>query len=430
MQCCIFFMQKPCSTAETHYICQCNSASSPCNRMDNKYREVDALLGGLFHSDSLRERFDKKIKELGISSTAATNIIGVQLRALNGILDGNQKTIDITIISKLASFLQLPREKIVNLYLDEVEKNFSTATISANKIEFIKANFDLAVLRKSKWIDSITDFAHIEKRLASRLGLKSILEYKKPSIDVAFCVGTRELKNELTRAVWIGAAQACFEEIDNPYRYDRDGLIKLFPRLRWYTMNAERGFAEVIRLLYQLGVTLVLQPSLPTLQLRGATFNHRGKPCIIVTDYVGFYPTLWFALFHELYHVLFDWEEIKENQYHITDDDNKELSAQEHEKEVNDFAGEYLFSREKVNMVKRLLHDEAYVKRFAADNQVHPSVVYSQCAFYLPKSRSAWALARNHSPIASETVIKFGIALENGEPVEELVQPLKKILYI
>jgi HTH-type transcriptional regulator/antitoxin HigA len=331
--------------------------------MDNKYREVDALLGGLFHSDSLRERFDKKIKELDISSTSAATIVGVQLRALNGILDGNQKTIDISILSKLSSFLQLSREKIVNLYLDEVEKNFPTATISANKVEFIKANFDLAVLRKAKWIDNITDFAHIEKRLIARLGLKSILEYKKPTIDVAFCVGTRELDNELTRAVWISAAQACFGEIDNPYRYDRDALIKLFPRLRWYTTNEERGLSEVIRLLYQIGVTVVLQPSLPTLQLRGATFNHDGKPCIIVTDYIGFYPTLWFALFHELYHVLFDWEEIKENQYHVTDDSNKDLSVQEHEKEVNDFAGEYLFSREKVDMVKRLLHDEVFVKK-------------------------------------------------------------------
>ncbi|WP_460584566.1 ImmA/IrrE family metallo-endopeptidase [Hymenobacter arcticus] len=423
-------MQKTCSVAETHYICQCNPASNPCKTMDNKYREVDALLGGLFHSDSLRERFDKKIKELGISSTAATNIIGVQLRALNGILDGNQKTIDITIISKLASFLQLSREKIVNLYLDEVEKNFPTATISASKVEFIKSNFDLAVLRKAKWINNITDFAHIEKRLVARLGLKSILEYKKPIVDVAFCVGTRELDNELTRAVWISAAQACFEEIANPYRYDRDALVKLFPRLRWYTTNEERGLSEVIRLLYQVGVTVVLQPSLPTLQLRGATFNHDGKPCVIVTDYVGFYPTLWFALFHELYHVLFDWDEIKENQYHVTDDSNKDLSVQEHEKEVNNFAGEYLFSREKVDMVKRLLHDEAFVKRFADDNQVHPSVVYSQCAFYLPKSRNAWALARNHSPAAADMINKFGVALENGELVEELVQPLKKILYI
>jgi HTH-type transcriptional regulator/antitoxin HigA len=397
--------------------------------MDDKYREVDALLGGLFPSQTLRELFDYKIQALGVSATTASRIVGVQLRALNGILNGTQKVIDITIISKLASFIQVPREKIVNLYLDAVEKNHPTSTISATKVEFIKSCFDLAALRKANWIDSITDFAHIEKRLTARLGLKSILEYRKPAVDVAFCVGTYEPKNELTRAVWIKAAQACFAEIDNMYPYDRAELVKLFPRLRWFTTNEEHGLAEVIRLLHRVGVTVVLQPSMPGLQLRGATFNHDGKPCIVVTDFVGFYPTLWFALFHELFHVLFDWDDIKLNQYHVTDDENKQLSVQERERVANDFAGEYLFSREKVAQVKYRLHDEEYVARFAADNQVHPSIIYTQCAFAMPKNRAAWILARKHSPSAGQTISRYGFALEHGEFIAELTKPLKSSLY-
>ena len=398
--------------------------------MDDKYREVDALLGGLFPSQTLRELFDYKVQALGVSPTTAARILGVQLRALNGILNGTQKVIDITIISKLASFVQVPREKIVNLYLDAVEKHFPTSTISATKVEFIKSYFDLAALRKAGWIDNITDFAHIEKRLTARLGLKSILEYRKPAVDVAFCVGTYEPKNELTRAVWIKAAQACFTEIDNLYPYDRAELVKLFPRLRWFTTNEEHGLAEVIRLLHRVGVTVVLQPSMPGLQLRGATFNHDGKPCIVVTDFVGFYPTLWFALFHELFHVLFDWDDIKLNQYHVTDDENKQLSVQEREREANNFAGEYLFSREKVAQIKYHLHDDEYVTRFAADNQVHPSIIYTQCAFAMPKNRSAWILARKHSPLAGHTISQYGFALENGELIAELTKPLKSSLYV
>ncbi|WP_310391376.1 ImmA/IrrE family metallo-endopeptidase [Hymenobacter sp.] len=397
--------------------------------MDDKYKEVDALLGGLFPSQTLRELFDYKVQALGVSPTTAARILGVQLRALNGILNGTQKVIDITIISKLASFVQLPREKIVNLYLDGVEKHFPTSTISATKVEFIKSYFDLAALRKAGWIENITDFAHIEKRLTARLGLKSILEYRKPAVDVAFCVGTYEPKNELTRAVWIKAAQACFTEIDNLYPYDRAELVKLFPRLRWFTTNEEHGLAEVIKLLHRVGVTVVLQPSMPGLQLRGATFNHDGKPCVVVTDFVGFYPTLWFALFHELFHVLFDWDDIKLNQYHITDDENKQLSVQEREREANNFAGEYLFSREKVAQIKYHLHDDEYVTRFAADNQVHPSIIYTQCAFAMPKNRSAWILARKHSPSAGHTISQYGFALENGELIAELTKPLKSLLY-
>lgn len=398
--------------------------------MDDKYREVDALLGGLFPSQTLRELFDYKVQALGVSPTTAARILGVQLRALNGILNGTQKVIDITIISKLASFVQVPREKIVNLYLDAVEKHFPTNTISATKVEFIKANFDLAALRKAGWIDNIIDFAHIEQKLTARLGLKSVLEYRKPAVDVAFCVGTYEPKNELTRAVWIRAAQACFAEIDNMYPYDRAELIKIFPRLRWFTTNEEHGLAEVIRLLHRVGVTVVLQPPLPGLQLRGATFNHDGKPAIVITDFVGFYSTLWFALFHELFHVLFDWEDIKVNQYHVTDDENQQLSVQEREREANNFASEYLFSREKVEQVKPFLHDDVYVARFAADHQVHPSIIYTQCAFAMPKSRSAWALARKHSPSASRSIVEYGFALENGGLIAELTKPLKSSLYV
>ena len=398
--------------------------------MDDKYRDIDTLLGGLFPSATLKELFEQKTQALDISPTVAANILGVQLRALNGVLNGTQKVIDITVISKITNFLQVPREQIVNLYLQAVEKNFPTATISARKVEFIKDNFDLAVLRKAKWIDNITDFGHIEKRLIARLGLKSILEYRKPSVDVAFCVGPFEPKNGLTRAAWIKAAQACFEEIDNPHLYNRDELIRLFPRLRWYTMNEKRGLPEVIGLLHRVGVTVVLQQSLPTLQLRGATFNYNGKPCIALTDYVGFYPTLWFALFHELFHVLFDWDEIKENQYHVTDEENTQLSVQEREREANTFASEYLFSAEKVEAVKRHLNDTVFVNQFAADNHVHPSIVYTQCAYAMPKSRSAWALARKNSPLASECIEQFGAAIEGGEQVEEIMRPLKTIMYI
>lgn len=401
--------------------------------MSDKFRDVDALLNGLFTSDSntLRELFERKANDIGVSPTVACNIMGVQLRAVNGILDGTQKIIDISILSKLSNFLQVPRERIVSLYLDVVETQFPTATITAQKVEFIKESFDLAVLRKAGVIDNISDFEHIERRLLARLGLRSILEYRKPTNDVAFLVGPLQLKtqNDLTRAMWIRAAQACFAEIDNPNLYDRNALIKLFPSLRWYTTNVDKGLPEVIRLLYRVGITVVLQPPLPTLQLRGATFSHNGKPCIVVTDYVGFYPTLWFSLFHELHHVLFDWDEIKANKYHVTDDNNQDLSVQEKEAEANSFAGEYLFSSEKVDKVWPYINNASYVAEFAATHQVHPSIVYVQCARANSKSRTGWKLARHYSPKASECIANHGVPIDGEQSIEELIRPLKQRLY-
>ncbi|RDV11851.1 hypothetical protein DXT99_23385 [Pontibacter diazotrophicus] len=398
--------------------------------MDDKFKDIDALLNGIVAPDklTLKDLFERKVDELKLAPTVAYKIIGIQSRTIKGILNGSQKVVDITNLTKIANFIQLPKEKVVALFLEAVEENFPTYNISPEKIEFIKSNFDLAVLRKSGLINNITDFEHIEKRIISRLGLRSLFEYRKPPIDVAFSSGLFKPENDLTRSFWIQSALACFNEIDNPYPYDREELIKVFPRIRWHTMNVERGLLEIIKVLYRIGITVIYQPPLQKLQLRGATFSHNNKPCIVLTNYVGFYATLWFALIHELYHVLFDWEEIKANKYHLTDDSNEQLSVREREEDADDFAREYLFSKQKAATIRPYIHDSAYVAEFATNNHIHSSLIYVFNAFDAPKSnRMAWAIARKNSPDIEECIKSLDIPWQR--PVEEAVQNLKPEVY-
>jgi hypothetical protein len=399
--------------------------------MLDKFNDIDALLNGLMKPDkqTLQELFEKKLQELNVALTVACKIIEVQPRTLKGILSGSQKLIDITNLAKLANFLQLPKEQVLKLYLDAVEENFPTDTITSDRITFIKENFNLAVLRKAGLIENITDFAHIEKRLTARLGLKSILEYRKPNGDIAFSSGNFKAENDLTRAYWINAATVAFKEIDNPYPYSREGLIKIFPALRWYTTNVDLGLVVVVKQLYKVGITVIFQDSLPTLQLRGATFSVSGKPCIALTNYVGFYPTIWFALIHELYHVLFDWEEIKINKYHLTDDSNEQLSVREREAEADKFAREYLFSEEKTNQIRRYIHDSEYVAEFAAENHVHVSFPYVFTAKFSSDNRNAWAKARMHSPDVNRAVSLIDMTCHGEEMVEERVKKVKSKIY-
>ncbi|RZK35149.1 MAG: hypothetical protein EOO61_12390 [Hymenobacter sp.] len=398
--------------------------------MIDKFSDIDALLNGLMKPDkqTLQTLFDKKLLELEMALTNACKIIDIQPRTLKGILSGTQKLVDITNLAKLANFLQLPKEQVVKLYLDTVEEHFPTDTITPDRINFIKENFNLAVLRKSGLIDNITDFAHIEQRLTARLGLKSIFEYRKPNVDIAFSSGNFKAENDLTRAYWVNAAKVAFKEIDNPYPYSRDELIKLVPQLRWYTTNVDMGLVDVVKQLYKVGITVIFQQSLQTLQLRGATFSVNNKPCIALTNYVGFYSTVWFALIHELYHVLFDWEEIKINKYHLTDDSNEQLSVREREKEADDFARGYLFSQEKTEQVKRFINDAEYVAEFAAENHVHSSFPYVFAAFG-SNNRTAWALARAKSPDVNRAVELIDMTCHGAEMVEEKVQKVKLKVY-
>lgn len=399
---------------------------------NSKIEDINTLLNNILKPETtgLKELFDKKVEELQITFTNVLEILNIQHRALKGILEGTQKMVDVTNLIKIANFLQLSKEDVIKLYIDSLEKKYSENVVSPQKIKFIQENFDLAALKKAGFIDSISDFENIESKLVSFLGLKSIFEYKRPSIKPAFSAGLVKPKNELTRSLWIHCAMTYFEDINNPYEYDRKALIEYFPNIRWHSTNVEFGLLTIIKDLYKLGVTVIYQAPLPALHLRGATFSINDKPCIVLTNYVGFYGTLWFALIHELFHVLFDWDEIRNNIYHLSDQDENELVVKEKENEANNFAREYLFPKEKMNQIRNNINNSDFVEVFAKNNHVHPSIIYVFNAYDSSKTnRVAWARARKNEPDISKCISHLENPWGSSKPINQIVREKKSEIY-
>lgn len=396
--------------------------------MPNNLFNVDDLLSNTLRNQSLKELFQAKLNELKLTQTSVQEILDMPYRTMKGILDGTQKLVDVMNLVKIADFLQMPKEQVFKLYIEAVQSVHPSTNVAPKKIKFIKENFDLAVLKKAGLINDLTDYDHIEQRIIKRLGFKSIYEYKQPKIDVAFSSGLFKPKNLLTRLFWIRAAICEFEEIENPNEYDKQTLIKIFPHILWHTMNVERGLAEVIKLLFKIGVTVIYQPNLQGLRLRGATMSVNQKPCIVLGNYQGFYSTLWFCLIHELFHVLMDWDDIKNDSYHLSDDDNEELTVQEREKEADNFARDYLFSKEKLSVVKQHLRNFTYIKEFAIENHVHYSIVYAFHAFDTNDSK-AWARARKYSPPVEEATKNLNYPWTDETPLEEFTSEKKQLIY-
>ena len=296
--------------------------------MEDKFYDIDNLLNGVFKPETLRDRFEKRIHSLKISQTAAQKIMKIERRTLNGILDGTQKRADVESLKALADFLNMSLDKLVELYSSMFQKKFENQNTPANNKKFIKSNFDLAALRKSGFIEDISDLKAIEEKIISFFGFSSIFEYKKRAFDTAFSSGAlamREINalsntnksyadsgsnNSRTTDFWLTTAKSLAARVDNHNQYDRQKLIDFFPQIRWYSRNEEYGLVNVIKELFRLGITVIFLPRFSNLHVRGATFALDNKPCIVLTDYRGFYPTLWHCLIHELYHVIFDWFEI------------------------------------------------------------------------------------------------------------------------
>lgn len=398
---------------------------------NSKYRDIDSLLGGLFKPPTLKELFEEKLAELNMPPTTASHILGIGYKPLKRLLESTETTVDIIKLFKLADFLQLPKDRVVKIYTESLERNQYqiTEATSPEKVKFIKENFDLAILKKAGFLESISDFGEIERRILSRLGLRSIFEYKRPPVDIAFSAGSINTEYHSIRAFWIQSAINCFTALGNPYSYSRDGLVKYFPQIRWHSMNQESGLGQVVKSLFKLGITVIFQPPLQNLKVWGATFIVNERPCIVLSNYYEFYPTLWFTLIHELYHVLFDLDDIRQSRYHLSDDSNEQASVRERELLANNFSREYLFSKQKLEEVKANMREHHFVKEYALNNHVDPSIVYAFYAFDQGKvDRMAWARVRRYSP---PTVCTQAIGFEWKEKkeVDEIAKSRRMTIY-
>lgn len=406
---------------------------------NNKFSDIDALLRGALKEDSLRDIFEKRVHELRTTQTAVQKLLDIERRTLNGILDGTLKKANYDKLRTLAEFLKMPVDKLYQMYVSLMEENMAYQNSPANKRKFIKERFDLTVLKKAGFINSLVDFEEIENKIVSYFGFSDIFEYEKRSFDAAFSDAVSETSRAIsrpktctdtTRDFWLTSAKRTATLLDNPYQFNRQSLIEYFPKIRWHSTNVAFGLLNVIKVLFKLGVTVIYQSPFSSLHLRGATISVNNKPCIVLTDYKGFYPTLWHALIHELYHVLFDWEDIRKNNYLLSEDTNEIYKINEREVEADNFARDYMFSLDKLNEVKPYMLDHEYIEEVAKNNHVHPSIIYVYYAFENEgQDRKAWARARVKNADIKKAVFRFENHWDKPMPIETYVKKLKLEIY-
>lgn len=395
--------------------------------MSEKHFNVDELLNNIFKKENLVNIFEDRVNELGIAPTNALEIMDIEYRPLQHILNGTSPRVDARNFIKLANFLNLRVEHVINLFYKALESNFPELhEFPKDKIDFINKNFDLATLKRIGFIKDIANYGHIEESILRYFGYKSIFEFKLPGQDVAFSAGVRPPKSILSKGFWVKSAIETFEILSNPYEYNRKALMTYVPEIRWQSTNVENGLKNVVNDLFRLGVTVLYQKSVPSLHLKGATIIVSGKPCIVLTDYMGFYTTLWHTLCHELSHVLFDLEEIRKSKYHISEENCEELPIKEKEEAADYFAREFLFSKDKLDFIKPHINNKKFVAEFAIRNQIHESFIYTYYAYEFGNlDPRAWARAKVKNPSFTSILESIENPWDNFSPIDVHIESLK-----
>ena len=393
--------------------------------------EVERVLANLFPDEGpsfdLAALFEQRLSELGITQSMALEMLNMQSRTLKGLLDGTQQRVDFSDIALLASFLHLNQSAVFRAMAGLMERADPLKAEENRKRGFILQSFDLVRLQKIGFIDSIKDMEHVEARIKDYFGLDSIYDYNIDASEPAYSSSNRKPKNLLSRTFFRQSAYKRLSRINNYYPYDREKLKAFIPYIRTYTKDVSKGLYHVTRALFKLGVTVHYHEPVNGAHIRGATFAVAGKPCIVLVDYTAMYPSLWFALMHELYHVLFDWDTICQNRYHITTDADDADLFKLNEETANEFSRNYLFGPEKVVRVKPFISNPGYVEEFAKSMEMHPSIIY---AMYCWSNGHGYGKYMRHIPQASDALNALGgNPWQKKKPIRELMQHLNETIY-
>jgi len=376
---------------------------------------------------SLKEMFNERLKELDLSQKQAEALLGIEYRSLNGILNKTAKRVDIINLLKLSEFLGILPEKILTHYaIKEMNPESVEELHRAKRHSFIVNNFDLSALKKSKFINGKINIDEAEKRIVKFFGLRSIFDYSHLFYSPAFS-RTKRTSNSLMRDFWVKSAFQHFIKLKNPNKYDRDALVELMPKIKPYTTNEKNGIITVIKALYHIGITIIYQPHLPSVQVRGATYIIEGKPCIVLTNLYENYPTIWFALLHELHHVLYDFDDIEKRNYHLSGEPDLFLLQ---ESKANEFAREYFLSYEKSNYIFPFIDERIIVEQYAQENEIHSSIIYLFYQHDQTKMGKTWDGRFNrYVPDISTSLKEINTNVWQSETIEESVKIIKETVF-
>lgn len=392
--------------------------------------DVDKLLQDIFDDDvslDIKSRFEEKIEEYGVTKTKALKLLNVDKDVFEDIINGTAKQPNLIHIVKVAEFLEINVDDFIQMVLKNQNADNIASIDRARKVRFLMKNFDVKALTKLGFFDNTNDIDELVDRVLHYFGYGSIRQFEEELVEPLYSRAKRQFSDKM-KDFWVRSAYRTFRLIDNPNEYDRERLKDVIVNMKPYSQDVKSGLYTVCRALYNIGVTVIFQDYLPSTHVRGATFIIDGRPCIVLTDYRKIYPTIWFTLLHELHHVLYDYDAIKTNSYHLSD--NLDLFLIE--EKANDFAREYFMPRASFEYIKTYIKNEYMVERFARENEIHKSIVYSFYTWYQKElyRKNYHAAFKEHYPDYKVAVARLNPISWDEENVREASEKIKAVFEI
>ena len=278
------------------------------------------------------------LDEYGISQKELSARTGVSEKHLSHLLNGSSRLTEELALKLEKVLPEVPASYWLNYetkYREALAREkASMLPFSAEELESLAKRFSFKeVFRDLDW--------DVQKQANEMLSLLKICDYSNFEKTYSNLVVPDEESLESV-VIWLNLCreQAELQDDEISAAFDPKTVRKLLPKLKAIAENEDAAcsLANARKWLNNKGVYLVIQDAITNSKVRGALTYHRKKPAIFLSLRFKTHDHAWFALAHEIGHLLLH-PNGKETSLTFEEDVDKPRSVQE--EEANSFARDF-----------------------------------------------------------------------------------------
>ena len=183
-------------------------------------------------------------------------------------------------------------------------------------------------------------------------------------------------------AIWLNL---CREEIEiqnediSEVQYNKRNLLDALPIFKdiAYNKNIESSLQSARKLCNTLGINLVIQEAITNSKVRGALVIYENHPSIYLSLRFRFHDYVWFALVHELAHLILHYD--TDQEIISLDEDDTDDYKTKKEIEANKFTQDFFIDPDKYKIfIEKRPFTQSEIEIFAHEQNILPGIVVAR----------------------------------------------------
>lgn len=317
------------------------------------------------------------LEEKNISNEELATLLRITKKKVSELLNGK-----LELNEEIAHSLEKVLPEIPASYWLNLEKEYREYLANENDDNFI-LNVNLEEIAKKfkfKEVFKGLEWSLIKqaKEMLNILQIDDFNEFnsKYSNLQVDFFEDGGEIE---PIAIWINL---CKEEADlqtddvSKIEYSKENLEKklnLF-KIIANNKNLDNTLNSCKKLCNQLGIYFVELEAISNSKVRGALLTYNEHPAIFISRRFKSHDHVWFAIAHELGHLIKHYES-NDILISLDDEDNKDLK----EEEANEFARDFFISKNEYEaFVKKGDFSSRSIEIFSAKNKILPGILVAR----------------------------------------------------